>query len=67
MKLTKALVKDAFSRKTFERGYNYFKEGYVTQGIDFQDRIWGMVAGSRPQPYRVLGSNGGEPDRFRVL
>ncbi len=53
MKLTKALVKDAFSRKTFERGYNYFKEGYVTQGIDFQDRIWGMVAGSRRQPYRV--------------
>lgn len=33
IKLTKARLRGAFDERSFERGYKYFKKGYVVQGI----------------------------------
>ncbi|MFQ5910421.1 MAG: SWIM zinc finger domain-containing protein, partial [Thermoplasmata archaeon] len=52
-KFRKAELRSRFGERTFGRGYDYFKEGYVVTGIKFRDKIWGQVAGSRPQPYKV--------------
>ena len=53
MKLTRTKLKTAFDNRSFERGENYFEQGYVVRGIKFQDKLWGQVSGSRPEPYRV--------------
>lgn len=46
-------IERAFNEKDLSRGRRYYKEGYVKEGVKKGGKLFGLVLGSRPEPYRV--------------
>ncbi len=53
LELTESSLRRSFDDRSFKRGERYFRQGRVVSAVRFSDKIWGMVDGTRAEPYRV--------------
>ena len=53
MKITQDMIKDNFSERTFNRGLDYYKKGYVIGPVILDNTLYARVIGSMETPYEV--------------
>jgi len=53
MKITQDMIKDSFSERTFYRGLDYYKNGYVIGPVILDNTLYARVIGSMETPYEV--------------
>ena len=53
MKITRDMIKDSFSERTFYRGLDYYENDYVLEPIILDNTLYARVIGSMETPYEV--------------
>ena len=53
MKITRDMIKDSFSERTFYRGLEYYENGYVLGPVTLDNTLYAHVMGSMETPYEV--------------